>query len=89
MREKLMKGIRAPIVVMANNVVDAAPDANDFLSTGRALKGVSALAIVADTDVNIIAKTFLIILNQKKAPFPTELFADKYAAHRWLDKLKF
>jgi hypothetical protein len=78
------KGKTYPTMILGHGIVSMNKPAREYLSSTAATEGLSATAIVVNSEFHRILGNFFISVN--RAPMPVRIFKDMARAEKWLQK---
>jgi hypothetical protein len=78
------KGKTYPTMIIGHGIISMDKPAREYLSSAAATKGLSATAIVVNSEFHRIVGNFFISVN--RTAMPVRIFKDTVRAEKWLQK---
>lgn len=85
-RERLTftKGKKMPVIINSHGVISINKPAREYLASENGTAGLSATAIIVDSDYTRLLGNFFLFVN--KAKIPVRIFSDIPRSVKWLQK---
>lgn len=78
------KGKKMPVIINSHGVISIDKPAREFLASENGTVGLSATAIIVDSDYTRLLGNFFLFVN--KAKIPVRIFSDIPRSVKWLQK---